>query len=86
MVASRAQHKSAPGVWEFPGGKVDSGESPAEALEREIHEELGLHIKSLQTFGVSDTFVGDTVICLEVIVSELLTDFLGFSSDHDEFL
>ncbi len=86
LVARRASHKSAPGMWEFPGGKVERGESPPEALEREIHEEMGLTIKSLKTLDVSDTLVGDRVIRLEVMVCELLNDFEGSSSDHDEFL
>lgn len=86
LIARRAPHKSAPGLWEFPGGKVESGESPPEALEREILEEMGLTIKSLKTVDVSDTLVGDMVIRLEVIVCELLTDFEGFSIDHDQFL
>lgn len=86
LIARRAPHKSAPGLWEFPGGKVERGESPPEALEREILEEMGLTIKSLKTVDVSDTLVGDMVIRLEVIVCELLNDFEGFSSDHDQFL
>ena len=86
LVGRRAPHKSAPGFWEFPGGKVESGELPAQALEREIREELGLRIKSLRTLDGSDTPGGATMIRLEVIVCELLSDFEGASSDHDEFL
>lgn len=44
LVAQRPAHKHLGLKWEFPGGKVESGESPAHALIREIKEELGCDI------------------------------------------
>ncbi|MEQ9314571.1 MAG: 8-oxo-dGTP diphosphatase MutT [Henriciella sp.] len=43
LLAQRPEGKSMAGLWEFPGGKVEEGETPAAALARELQEEL--HIK-----------------------------------------
>ena len=44
LLAQRPEGKAYAGYWEFPGGKVESGESPLHALHRELHEELGIDV------------------------------------------
>jgi len=44
LVCRRPAGKRHPGLWEFPGGKAGTGESPAEAVARELREELGLEL------------------------------------------
>ena len=42
LIAKRPEGKKMAGLWEFPGGKVDPGETPEAALIRELREELGI--------------------------------------------
>jgi 8-oxo-dGTP diphosphatase len=53
LITRRPMDKVHAGLWEFPGGKVDPGESPEEALCREIREELDVEIRVKGIFEVA---------------------------------
>jgi 8-oxo-dGTP diphosphatase len=42
LVCQRTRHQTMPLKWEFPGGKIETGEQPRDALHRELDEELGI--------------------------------------------
>ena len=42
LICQRTRHQSMPLKWEFPGGKIEAGEQPRDALRRELEEELGI--------------------------------------------
>jgi 8-oxo-dGTP diphosphatase len=52
LLTSRPEGKVYAGYWEFPGGKLEAGETVEQALRRELHEELGIHIGAAHPWKV----------------------------------
>jgi 8-oxo-dGTP diphosphatase len=50
LIAERVGGGPFQGMWEFPGGKIGNGESPEQALERELSEELGVELGAVERF------------------------------------
>lgn len=48
LLTTRPNGKAYAGHWEFPGGKLEIGESVAQALARELHEELGIYVQDVE--------------------------------------
>ncbi len=60
LAARRSSPPAMAGLWEFPGGKVDLGEAPEDALRREIREELGVEVElGAELPGPADGGVGE---------------------------
>jgi len=56
LAAWRSRASIRGGVWEFPGGKIEPDESPADAARRETAEELGIEIEVMRSIGVTEDF------------------------------
>ena len=66
LLARRTAGRDLAGAWEFPGGKVEPGETPFQALDRELHEELGIRIHSMDPLIAVPQAYRDKRIVLEV--------------------
>jgi len=53
LITRRPENSRHAGMWEFPGGKLDAGESPQESLRREVLEELGLEVAVESIFEIA---------------------------------
>ncbi len=78
LVAKRPLDKSLGGLWEFPGGKVEEGESLSDALIREIREELGTEVvvepDGVGVLGTFDHALSEAMIRLHPIICRLAED------------
>lgn len=81
LACRRRPGKSSAGLWEFPGGKVEEGEHPGDALVRELHEELGVSVRVRVVEPFTDDVTGG--IRLSCFLVELVGEEPVESSDHD---
>lgn len=64
LISRRPDHLHKGGYWEFPGGKVEAGESEEMALARELHEELNIHVGLCEKFREIDFDYPDKLVKL----------------------
>ncbi|MEC7550596.1 MAG: NUDIX domain-containing protein, partial [Pseudomonadota bacterium] len=66
LVALRPPGSHQGNLWEFPGGKLESGETVFSALQREVHEEIGLRVRKAYPFIKIQHDYGDKRVLLDV--------------------
>ncbi|MEQ8264330.1 8-oxo-dGTP diphosphatase MutT [Pseudohaliea sp.] len=80
LVALRPEDKHQGGRWEFPGGKVEDGESVLDALARELAEEVALEVAATDPLLVIEHDYGDRHVCLDV---HLVTVYRGEAAGQE---
>lgn len=85
LLARRSVHKTMGGKWEFPGGKVEAGESPQAALKREIREEFGVDIIVGELICKKCHRYPDVIIRLSAYYATT-KDKIEKSTDHDQLV
>ena len=87
FICKRADEQHQGGLWEFPGGKVEAGESVFVAIKRELIEEVGLTIHSSSQLMVIEHDYGDKCVKLDVhVVSNFSGEAHGAEGQPSEWV
>ncbi len=73
LCALRGPEMTLPNYWEFPGGKIEEGETKKEALKREIHEELGCEIEVFDQIEDTTFEYEKVIVRLETFMSKIIS-------------
>ena len=85
LCALRSPEMSLPNLWEFPGGKVEEGESLLNAIEREIQEELDCKVKAIDVFDENIHEYEKVIVNLIAIKCKLI-DGVPKASEHSKLI
>ena len=84
FICRRKPEKSLGGYWEFPGGKVEAGETCEDCLARELQEELGMEVSVGEEFMINEHSYDHIRIRLIAYTCELVS-FSETLTDHDKY-
>ena len=80
LIAKRDKHKYQGGLWEFPGGKVETGETIRQALDRQLNQEIGIQVTAASPLMQVNHNYDEKQILLDVWQ---VTDFTGVAQGNE---
>lgn len=83
LIARRKVEISLGGYWEFPGGKIENGETPAECATRELREEMDIHIETGDILTETTYDYGTKIVHLIAVKAIMLSGHIRLH-DHDD--